>query len=671
MTSRTVTPVRSTRWPVSRRWTALLVLLALVFVVLRVVHALAPEPAPAPVTTDRVVVVGVTGRYQLSDTDRTVFGTNLDRAQAGAISVRPRYVGDCAAAGWTTLGAGRRAAVGGLCAPAVQGQQVVDWSARVAAAAEGRGDARLGTLADSVSGCVAAVGPGAALTAARPDGSLAAYLSPADFLAGGAQATCPITLVDAGGDSDAVLTALAAQPDVTVFVTGIGPDAGSDDPGLQVVYRLSAPVTGWLTSGTTRRDGIVTLPDLTRTLVDAAPAAGRSVPETDGAPLQVDRAALTVAGVEAHLRAVAALSDLAVTGYLIVGAGGAVLFVLMVVGLVTRRLRWTWLVATLGCVLGAAMMLTGAVGWWQSTHPAVVVGVVVWAWAAILTLAALGLARWQRWPAVVAASVLTVAAFSVEAALGGPMEPGSLLNSRPVAGARWYGFGNVTFAVYATAGLVLAGHVAERFRRRGHPRAAVVGAAVVGFGVVLCEGWPTMGADFGGVISLTPGVLWLLLVLSGVRLSWLRLFSVGLAAVLTISLISYLDWRRGPAARTHLGSFVQRVLDGDAVDIVSRKGVTALETIVSPVGIGAVLIGAVLWVVMFRTVLPLLADGFGTLRAVAVAVLATAVLGTVLNDGGVYVWLVVTAVFSLTVGSLWAEQALTAGRLSGAGSRSR
>jgi hypothetical protein len=34
---------------------------------------------------------------------------------ASVVSIRPRYVGDCAGAGWTALGAGRRAAVDGLC----------------------------------------------------------------------------------------------------------------------------------------------------------------------------------------------------------------------------------------------------------------------------------------------------------------------------------------------------------------------------------------------------------------------------------------------------------------------------------------------------------------------------------------------------------------------------
>ncbi len=74
-----------------------------------------------------------------------------------------------------------------------------------------RGDAQLGTLAGSVPGCVAAVGPGAALAAAKPDGSLARYQTAADFVAGGMKTDCPITLVDAGELSSQVITGLAAD----------------------------------------------------------------------------------------------------------------------------------------------------------------------------------------------------------------------------------------------------------------------------------------------------------------------------------------------------------------------------------------------------------------------------------------------------------------------------
>jgi hypothetical protein len=646
-----------TRRPRRARWVLLLLVLAAVFAGLRGVHSLAVEPDDSAIFTEQVVVVGVTGRAQFTDTDKAVLGTHLDDVQAAVVSIRSRYVGDCAAAGWTTLGAGRRAAVGGLCRPEVQGDAVTDWAARRTAAAARQGDAQLGTLATSVPGCVAAVGPGAALAAAKPDGRLARYESAQAFLAGGLKTTCPLTLVDAGTLSDQVITRLAADSQRTLIVTGVGPADGSSDPDLQVIYRLGTTLPGWLTSASTRRQGIVTLTDLTRTLI-AFGAPDAAAPTTvDGSPFQVDDAALTVSGIERHISGVAALSDAAPVGYVILGLVGTAMFLVAVGAGLAGRLAIPRLVMTFGTVLLAAMMLTGAVPWQHSSSPGTFLGVLVMVWGAVLTALALLLGRLVTIPAGVAGAALSVTAFTVDAALGGPMQAGSMINSRPIFGLRWYGFGNVTFGAYASAALVLAGYVASRLSRR----AGLVAVAVIGFGVVTCQGWPTMGTDFGGVIALTPAVLWLLLALSGVRVTASKLVVIGAAAVLAVAAISLADWARGPDRRSHLGNFVQRVIDGDALDIVSRKAVAAVETIISPLGIGCVVVGIALWVVIFRWLLPVVSVDFATLRPVLIAAMITAIVGTALNDGGISVWLTVTAAMTTTVVWLWLDRAVREG----------
>jgi hypothetical protein len=642
-----------------RRWWWVLLLLALgvIFVGLRGIHALADQPQQSAIFTDHVVVVGVTGRTELTPTDRAVLGSHLTDAQAGTVSVRPRYVGDCAAAGWTTLGAGRRAAVGGLCAPEVQNGKVIDWTARQAAAAARRGDAQLGTLAGSVPGCIAAVGPGAALAAAKPDGSVAGYQTPEEFVAGGMQTSCPITLVDAGPLSDQIITELADRKDLTTIVTGIGPAAGSEDPSLQVIYRLGATLPGWLTSASTRREGIVTLTDLTRTLIDFG-APGSTV-AVDGSPFAVYGADLTVDAIDAKIDSIAALSDAAVIGYLVLGLGGAVLFVIMVVDALRARFLLPKLIMTFGGVLPAVMMLTGAVPWQNSGSPGLVVSLLVAAWSVTLTALALSLGRLAQVPSTIAAAALTVAAFTFEAALGAVMQPGSLINSRPIFGLRWYGFGNVTFAAYATAGLVLAAYVAHRCLVASRRVAAVAAVGAIGFGIVLCEGWPSMGSDFGGVIALTPAVLWLMLALSGVKITWPKLLVIAGSALLAVAVISVLDWLRGPDRRSHLGNFVQRIIDGDALDVISRKAVASAETIVSIVGIGSLLIGVVLWIVIFRYVVPRITSDFTTVRSALIALLIVAIAGTLLNDGGIFVWLTVTAQVTTVLGWFffdWAQR---------------
>ncbi len=622
----------------------LLVLLIVgVLAALRWVASLPEPPEPSPIFTEQVVVVGVTGRPQLTAADERVISARSNEVQAAAMSIRPRYLGDCAAAGWTTLGAGRRAAVGGLCTPEVRNGVIVDWAERTRAAAADRGDARLGTLATSVSGCVAAVGPGAALAAARPDGTLARYQTLDEFYAGYLATPCPITLVDAGDRSDQVITALAGDSSRTLIVTGVGPAPGSDDPALQVFYRVGTTFPGWATSASTRRAGILTLTDLTRTLADIG--AGQQAPQApaiDGSPLAVEPADLTVESVSRHLVAVAALSDTIPGAYAVLGGLAALVVAAMVAGAVRRDPRVVRAAAAVGSCLAGAMLLTGAVPWQYSNHPLLTLSITVAVAWALLAAAAYCFARMLKVSPVITASALIVAAFTADAALGGPMQPGSLLNSRPIAALRWYGFGNSTFAAYATAGLLLAGYLAHRLLAAGERRTALVVVAVIGFGIVLCEGWPSMGSDFGGVVALTPPVLWLLLVLAGVRLTPLRLAAVAGGAVIAISLISVLDWAGDPDGRSHLGDFVQRILDGDALDVVARKAVASAETIFSPLGVFGLILGITVWVLAVRFVVPRASPDFGTIGPVVYGVMATGVLGTLLNDAGIFVWLVAT-----------------------------
>jgi hypothetical protein len=361
---------------------------------------------------------------------------------------------------------------------------------------------------------------------------------------------------------------------------------------------------------------------------------------------------VNAAAAEHQLRAVDALSRAALRGDLVLGIAGAVVLVLFVLCTLSGRLAVARLIATWAVALPATMVLAGAVPWYRTGSPALVLSLTIAGLSVVLAVVGHFVARRLDAPVAVVGAALAVAAFTADAALGGVMEPGSLLNSRPTNGGRWYGFGNVTFAMYAAAALVTMGYLFSRLRRAGRPRLGLVAVAVVGLVVVVCEGWPSMGADFGGVLVLTPVIVWLCYVLSGVSVSWPRLGMAVAAAVVLGAAIAWLDWRRGPGARSHLGAFVQRIIDGDAQDVVIRKAVASGTSLISPVGISSVLAGVVVWILIFRKLLPGLAEQFSTIRLVAVAALAVAVLGTLLNDGGISVWGTVTASFAVTAVAL-------------------
>ena len=197
----------------------------------------------------------------------------------------------------------------------------------------------------------------------------------------------------------------------------------------------------------------------------------------DGSPFAVYGANLTVDGIDAKISSIAALSDAAPIGYLALGLAGAVMFVIMVLWVVRGKFELPKLILTLGGVLAAAMMLTGAVPWQYSDSPALFLSVLVALLAGDLDTAGAPDRPAAGVPNIIAATAITVAAFTVDAALGAVMQPGSMLNSRPIYGLRWYGFGNVTFAAYASAGLLLAGYVSHRCLAAGR-RGAAVAAAV-------------------------------------------------------------------------------------------------------------------------------------------------------------------------------------------------
>jgi hypothetical protein len=365
---------------------------------------------------------------------------------------------------------------------------------------------------------------------------------------------------------------------------------------------------------------------------------------------------VTAAAAQHHLEAVAALSNAAVPADTALGVSGAILLVLLIASITVRKFAIARPIFEWATILPAAMLLTGAVPWNATRWPILVLLMTLAGWGIALTVAVFAGAKRLNVPFAVAGAAVTVTAFTIDAALGGVMEPGSMLNSRPVNGGRWYGFDNVTFAVYAAAALVLAGYLAGRLQATGHRRAALVSVAVIGFGVVLCEGWPSMGADFGGVIALTPVLAWLLLRLADMPITWPKLLGVAVSALVLLAVISLLDWLRGPTARTHLGAFFQRVLDGDALNIIIRKAVAATGSILNPLGMGAVLVGVIVWVFLFRRLLPALRCEFTTLHTVAVAALGVAILGTAVNDGGITIWYTVTLAFTVTVSAFWVDR---------------
>jgi len=636
------------------------------------------RPGPGP-----VVVVGLPGldAHDLDPARTPSLWSMLEGGASSSLIVRSVHLTTCPLDGWLTLGAGGRAAQPDQgddprppCSalPSVGSDGVMTgWQRYVEAASRTRQDSRLGSLAATLGqrgDCVAAIGPGAAVGAADGDGrvgSATAYepsTLPADL------ARCPVTLVDPGGlttrDRGARATqlagldarlgeVLAATPEnATVIVAGLADDGPAERVRV-VLERGPGIAPGTLRSSATRQDGMVLLTDLAPEVVALRGGSGPASWTGDAWTVLPDdgtaaarRETMVDTAQAAHQ--VQPLADpffkTWAIGQLVLYLGALLLARRSSTGDATRRrlARGVRAVAVVAACVPAATYLAALVPWWRVGPPLLTLSAVVAAVALVLGSMALA-GPWRRHPLGSPAAVAAITALVIagDAVTGSRLTLSTLMGEQPTIGGRFYGLGNVAFALLATSVLLLCVAVADLGARRGRPRAGALAALAIGLVAVVVDGSPTWGADLGGPAALLPAVAGLVVVALGLRLGWGRVLMVGLVTVLALVGLAVVDYLRPASSRTHLGRFVQTVLDGGALDVITRKAQQNLDMLTgSPLAM-LIPVGLVLVIVALlrphsalgRPLLPAY-DRVPLLRTGLICIVVMWLIGFVMNDSG-------------------------------------
>ena len=533
-----------------------------------------------------VIVVGI-GGLRWSDVSPAVTPALWRLAGEGSVGslvvsgIHPRT---CPADGWLTLNAGARAAVPhaatGPCpaAPAVTVQpsrghpgapspaRIPRMPGLVSYNAQFHYNPQWGLLAAAPGPprpgrCATAVGPGAALALAGPDGRVASYLPSVAALTVATLARCPLTVVDLGslpaapgpaGQSARAAAAGAADRQLGRIMAGrpagstlvVAAPGDGPEPHLRAIV-VSGPrySGGLLTAASTRQPGMVLLTDLTPTVLGWL---GTPVPAAVvGSPLRaVHRAGPAgPGGLAAALRTLAAQDAAAqvyrhtVTPfYQLVGFGYPALFALIaLIAWAGRRTRWAKeprrrarfrdvarAAAAWAASLPAGTFLASLAPWWTLGHPALVLYALAVAWAAAVAAVALA-GPWRRDPlgppGVIAAVTLGVIGLGLMTGSRLMLETPFGLNV--LEAGRFYGLGNNAVVIYAASGIFCAAWLGGILLRRGEHernRALLVMAAVASFTVIVAA-WPGFGAKVGGTIAMLPGFLVLILA-AGDKAAW-------------------------------------------------------------------------------------------------------------------------------------------------------
>ncbi|MEQ4720253.1 hypothetical protein [Nonomuraea sp. B19D2] len=311
----------------------------------------------------------------------------------------------------------------------------------------------------------------------------------------------------------------------------------------------------------------------------------------------------------------------------------------------SKLLKAVQIVAVVSGAIAVSTFLAQLVPWWTLPMPMLSVIVTILSIAGLITALAFA-GPWRAHvlgPLTVVAAVTSLALL-IDVITGSKLQVNAVTGYEPVTGGRFYGFSNIAFAVYATGTILGLAGAAQWLLGRGMSRVMVVGVCgVYGAFAVFADGWPSWGADFGGVPAFVIGLAVFLILLSGKRVSLLRLLLVGLVGAVLVGTLSVVDWLRPDAQRTHLGNFVQQIIDGQAWTVVGRKfgamiGVTIGNWSLTLLSLVAL---AFLFLVLDRpsrwgaSALSQAYHLAPTLRAGLFGALACAFVGFLMNDSGI------------------------------------
>lgn len=620
----------------------------------------------------------------------------LRDGSSAAMSIRSVETNTCPIDGWLGLSAASRAAAprsgtgaaqNRPCLPLEEpaGGVVPGWDSFLKAAASRKFDSELGLLGKAAAAsdvCIKPVGPGAAVAAAMPDGTVDRYSDYDDATLLVDMNTCPLTIVDVGsvrdpgdlaageapvGGSRAEQVAaidqrigavVNAAPGGADFIVASLSDAGVTERLRLAVARGPNYGPGELNAQSTRQPGLIQAQDLPVTLmsitgVKAPGGLGGTTLTSDPAPDNSEKRAsdrlqnlvdYDLASHEVHSLVPPFFNTFAY-GQLVI-----YLFVLLVWkgkigGPDTRRrvLRIVRIIAVAAASVPASTFLANLLPWWRFSIPMVSIVAAVGLFVALIAYAALR-GPWGRTALgpLAFVSAVTLAVLAGDILTGSRLQQSSLMGLQPVVAGRFYGMGNVTFALFATSSILLATAVSSYLVSHRRPRVAAAFVLAIAVGTVIIDGAPFWGADGGGPPAYIPGIAYLILSILGLKMTWQRVGLIALGSVALFFAVAFLDWLRAPDARSHLGRFIQAIIDGNAMDIVIRKGEQNWNILLGNAPLTLLVPAALLFViyVLARPTswgsrgLGKAAEKAPTLRAGLIALVICLTVGFLINDSG-------------------------------------
>lgn len=411
------------------------------------------------------------------------------------------------------------------------------------------------------------------------------------------------------------------------------------------VFGIAGPEVspGWARSSTTRRSGYVTLTDVAPTVLRhfgiEVPSALYDTPVSDDPseePLGGRLDHMVTQNARAIFRDQATGPITVAFIVLLVALALAVAWALARGWSALRALRCFALVVL---AVPSVVYLTGLLPYGGLTT--VSYGVIVLGISVVVAVCATPLGRIDPVLPAVAVASLCLVVLLVDVATGARLQLNTMFGYSPIVAGRFAGYGNQAFSLVAICTLLVATAGWEMWERRwpgSSERSRSLGVAALFVVVVAFVGAPMFGSDVGGVLASVPAFAVCLLLLRGRRLDLRTGALIAASAVALLGAFALVDMARPPESRTHLGRFVEKVVDGDALLILQRKLDTNLNILTSTVWtitipVALLFFGYLTW--RPNGLIGSLEEEHSTYRAFGISACTLGAVAFALNDSGV------------------------------------
>ena len=234
----------------------------------------------------------------------------------------------------------------------------------------------------------------------------------------------------------------------------------------------------------------------------------------------------------------------------------------------------------------------------------------------------------------------TISLVILDLALGGQLQLNAVWGNDPINAGRFVGLGNIGFAVLGSSALMTGALLFHRWPQRRWTIPVVAGLFVA---TVVADGAPNLGSDVGGVLALVPAFGVTLALLMGRRPTKTLIAVAVVASIGFLALFLAIDLARPPSSRTHLGRLYE--------DVRTRGGSVFVDTVVRKAKANLRIFKSTIWTYLVPPALGVMAwllfrpRGFWErlrtrhprLRAGLMGGLVLAVLGFAVNDSGIVV----------------------------------